>query len=360
MRIKLYSSVVAVALSLALTVNAEPAAAYNHDASEGSASGLAGTDYATASQAEAAAADQIRAAAKQQRMVMAQASQDANATREEQFRTATLLNRLQYASKGENRAERGLVICSSDADPKVLEAGQEDLSIMGRILEKALAHADEDEDHQAMGIKIFNFGNSDSPKNLLIQGYGAIFMLNVNFPLAGPVKKVDDAETKEHANSPWDETKHELYGDPSDAANAGDAKPEFDPAQVENLKKALTSALKNASNIRNLKSDETVTLVVSTESGGNAPHFAFHKDQKGGRVGGGGMSTSSTGTVTVSGGGYGGPVPPGAAWVGSSSSGHSSGGPVLTIRAKKSDIDAFGKGKLNLEEFRGKTTVLLY
>jgi hypothetical protein len=33
---------------------------------------------------------------------------------------------------------------------------------------------------------------------------------------------------------------------------------------------------------------------------------------------------------------------------------------VLTIRAKKSDIDAFAKGKANLDEFRKKATVLIY
>ena len=33
---------------------------------------------------------------------------------------------------------------------------------------------------------------------------------------------------------------------------------------------------------------------------------------------------------------------------------------VLTIRAKKSDIDSFAKGKLNLEEFRNKAAILLY
>jgi hypothetical protein len=33
---------------------------------------------------------------------------------------------------------------------------------------------------------------------------------------------------------------------------------------------------------------------------------------------------------------------------------------VLTIRVKKSDIDAFAKGKSNLDDFRKRATVLIY
>jgi hypothetical protein len=33
---------------------------------------------------------------------------------------------------------------------------------------------------------------------------------------------------------------------------------------------------------------------------------------------------------------------------------------VLTIHAKKSDIDAFAKGKINSDEFRKKASVLIY
>jgi hypothetical protein len=188
----------------------------------------------------------------------------------------------------------------------------------------------------------------------LIEGYGAIFMLNVNFPLAGTTEKTNDADVKERTSSPWDETKNELYGGPSEGHSVK-ARREFNPAQLENLKKALIGALKNASNIRNLKSDESVTVVVSTESGGSSARFFVHTDQKGkfggdGGFGGSGGGSSASGT----------PPPPGVTWIGSPNSGHQSSSPTLTIRAKKSDIDAFSKGKLNLEEFRNKVAVLLY
>lgn len=32
----------------------------------------------------------------------------------------------------------------------------------------------------------------------------------------------------------------------------------------------------------------------------------------------------------------------------------------MTIRARKSDIDAFAKGKINLDEFRKKAVITIY
>jgi uncharacterized membrane protein YgcG len=262
-----------------------------------------------------------------------------------------------------NRAPRGLVICSSAADAKTLAAGEEDLSIMSRILEKAAAQPRENEEREAMGIQLFTMGNDGGVKNLLIEGYGAVFMLNVNYPLIGPATKVDEDETKDRTNSAWDETKHELYGQPSGDANAG-SRQEYDPKRVENLKNALLAALKNASNIRNLKSDESVTVVVTSEGSGQFSLRTEPRGRKPGSASGSGGGGGGSGSSSGSGGGGGfGPFGGGGSWLSSGAGGNqgpAASGAVLTIRAKKSDIDAFAKGKLTPEEFRNKSTVILY
>lgn len=268
------------------------------------------------------------------------------------------------------RGDSPLIIRSSETDAKTLAAAQEDMTIMGRILEKSLSGRDEDERPEAMGIKLITvIGGRGGVRSMQIEGYGAIFMLNVNFPLVGPANKSDEGENKEPTNSTWDEAKREVYGQPGGADGnpfaARFLKEEFDPKRVEKLKDALLDALKNASNMRNLKPDESVTVVVRSGAGRMGSPMRVHVGTKGGGSGG---YNWNLGGVRVDGGGGGGsvPPPPAVAW-----GPYPAGGmktvtvdgaveSVLTIRAKKSDIDAFAKGKSNLDEFRKRATVLIY
>jgi hypothetical protein len=358
MKTILYSGAVVAALCLLTSARADVTSPRSEDPLAAMSADYAAAQRAAADVSASArdVAEQARAVATQQRIVIAQASQDANSF-------DMRLRKIQPTIQSDvdfnfipSHADRGLVICSSGADPKILAEGQEDLTIMGRILEKAFYQVSGDEARQAMGIRIFAFGNSEAPRNLLIQGYGAVFMLNVNFPLAGTMENTNAADTKVRTNSPWDETKHELYGGPSAEGNVSGVRQEYDGARVESLKKILITALKNASNIRNLKSDESVTLVVTSEGGRSPGHAVARYEQKLSRIGGGGSAGNSGG-----GGGS------GASWKATSLVDGSAGSmtsqansPMLTIRAKKSDIDAFAKDKMNFEEFRNKTAVLLY
>ena len=268
------------------------------------------------------------------------------------------------------RGDSPLIIRSSDSDAKTLAAEQEDLTIMGRILEKSLAGRGEDERPEAMGIKLITVGVSGGVRSMQIEGYGAIFMLNVNFPLVGPTNKTDEGESK-GSNSTWDEAKREVYGQPGGADGnpfgARFPKEEFDPKRVEKLKDSLLDALKNASNLRNLKPDESVTVVVRSSAGRMGGPVRVHVGPKGGGSG----FTWNLGAVRVGGGGESGgapniPEPPPAMRGGSYAQGMGMGDgggsaeSVLTIRLKKLDIDAFAKGKATPDDFRRRATVLIY
>ena len=316
-----------------------------------------------------------------------------------------------YSYGSSDRNDHSLVIRSSETDAKTVAADEEDLNIMGRILEKAIATAGESEDHQAMGIRVFTSSSSSSPKNLEIEGYGAVFFLNVGFPLTGPQKKTDDGAAKEPANSTWDEARRELYGPApgrGERVGSGFGHAGYDPKRVDGLKDSLLEALKNASNIRNLKSDENVTLVVKSggEGMGGFESYSPYSYQQ--RITGISTRTPISAVVSVA------PAPPeppaapatpadparpvqasgsggggssGGAGGGGSSGGSGGGGgsgarggaapkrhsfattlnkinggegAVLTIRARKADIDAFAKGKLSFDEFKNKAAIQIY
>ncbi|PYM10436.1 MAG: hypothetical protein DME18_16285 [Verrucomicrobia bacterium] len=260
-------------------------------------------------------------------------------------------NRLQHVvRKGSGGPGRALVIRTSDADAKAQGNLEEDLAVMSRIFDKTLAQKlDEDRQNRFMGINVL-FGPGSSPiRSIYLEGYGALFLLNVNFPLLPPPEKPEQTKDKSETDSTWEKAKRELYGQ-HDAwsqvgsafkfSMAGGAEQEYDEKKVEDLKEGLLEAIKNATNIRNLKSDETITVCVfggASAAPGKAKAAAKTKrvtvapDDEGNQVL---LEDREDGTPTH--------------------------GTIMTIRAKKSDADAFARGKLNLNDFRKKTSITTY
>ena len=244
------------------------------------------------------------------------------------------------------------MIPKDPSDAKSLDETEEDLNIMARILEKAASTRDQRNAH-AMGI-IINapFSGRVLPQNLYLEGYGALFLLNVNYPLLPPPSpKPEEAETKEPTNSEWEEARRELYRPPgwtfeydwSDKAPGvvgalpGISGEKYDAGKVETLKKELISALKNAAHIRKLKSDETVVIVVAGR-GVSAQSKPIPVESKPA------PKTATRARV----------VPARPLRLGSETP-----GTKLILRARKSDIENFQKEKLSLAEFRKKVSIML-
>jgi hypothetical protein len=236
--------------------------------------------------------------------------------------------------------EHPLIITSSQPDEKSIATLDEDLNIMARVLAKSIEHGADESERKALGIQLWTFGGARNPRNLYIDGYGAIFMLNVNIPLLAPPSKPQVEDKKEETSSTWEEARNELYG-----RNEGRSQlrrfridrragPPFDADRVEELKKDLTEALKNATHIRGLKNDDHVTIVVQgAGSNANVGHV-FKYGTKG--------ELEQSDVFGLAGAGTGG------------------GRSVMTLRAKKSDIDAFAKGKTELDDFRKKVSISVY
>ncbi|MGO9199285.1 MAG: hypothetical protein ACLQM8_01945 [Limisphaerales bacterium] len=282
-------------------------------------------------------------------------------------------------------AARSLIIPKDTAEPKDLANLDEDLKIMAHILQKA-AGGDAEKSPNAMGIFIRRqvFDRASVPQNLYLEGYGALFFLSVNYPLVEPPARKAESETKEESNSDWEAARRELAqpsGPPGfnflheqllieDRGAAQESA--YDADKVETLKGDLIAALKNASHIRRLKADETVTVVVAGLSGkGGAKIRGARTTRHAGGGVGGGMAGGGVGGG-MPGGGMGGGM--GGGGMGSMSGDSMSirGGIVtwtrravadsrgsrLILRARKSDVDSFQKDKLSLDDFRKKVTVI--
>lgn len=229
-----------------------------------------------------------------------------------------------------------VLIIPKDASKGAPEADQEDWQIMQRILEKAVSQRDGPK--RAMGISVrVQFPGMGEPRDVYLEGYGAIFFLDVGFPLTPPTSMKEDAQPKDNTSAEWDEAKREL-NHPSEpfvfnwSESDGPRAPreDYSADKVEDLKKNVLLALKNAAHIKALKSDETITIIVT----GAAP----------------------TGKVKLKGrpSSDGNPNPP------SRRENEDKKVARLLVRAKKSDAESFLKEKLNLEDFRKKATVFIY
>jgi hypothetical protein len=210
---------------------------------------------------------------------------------------------------------------------------------MARVLDKSVDRGSHDEDRKAMGIQLWATGGGNRARNLYIEGHGAIFILNVPFPLVAPPSKPQVEEKKEAASSTWEEARNELYGREEERGpgkrKSGDKRPAppYEAERVEDLKKDIAEALKNATHIRGLKDNETVTVVVQGSGSGTI--------QRARAAGPKGDGEDVFAFAFAPGGGGG-------------------ARSVMTLRAKKSDIDAFAKGKTELDDFRKKVSIAAY
>jgi hypothetical protein len=197
---------------------------------------------------------------------------------------------------------------------------------------------------------LFSSGSNKTGR-MYLQGYGALFLMNVDIPLSAPPeaeKQEQKDPEKENIDQVWEKTRQEIYepqktGRRTISAERKQAK--YDAEKVENLKTTLIESLKHAANIRILKPDESVILsitgsvtsdkIVSVQALPGTNQTLVIQESEGKKI-----------TRVYEGG-----LPDG---IGISSP------TVLVIRAKKSDIDSFAEGGLNLDSFRQRVQILSY
>ena len=246
-----------------------------------------------------------------------------------------------WSSRRSSSTGTVLVIPAAEFKTEEVLAISDDISVMSRIFEKNLQQA-----HiEPVGTRLFVSSNDvlrtffgrggGAIQTMYLQGYGALFLMKVDFPLSPPLQVEEEKETKEEEADPvWERTRREMY-EPEEARGRRADQPEqkYDTEKVEKLKTTLVKTLKHAANIRTLKPDESVILAVtgSGESSGGITAIATTKIV--------GHEDHNTRIVEE------------LAPRGSSPT-------MIVIRAKKSDIDGFAKADLDFDQFRQRTQIL--
>jgi len=234
---------------------------------------------------------------------------------------------------------RTLIIPTGEMDRKTADSLEEDLAVMSRLLSKAAPRKSDDAELSAMSIPLTTYTPSSGVRNLYLEGYGAVFLLSVRFPLVPPPDKPEQPKAKEATSTDWDKAWKELYGPKGDEDHLRHVygrqlrtkTEEFDAEKLEELKTSILQALKNATHVRQLGQDESVAVVVT---GGDTGRMEM--------VLATGVAVSQRKTFLMG------------------DAGTATGGSTMVIRVKKPDVDAFAKGDLDLDGFRKKATILVY
>ncbi len=228
---------------------------------------------------------------------------------------------------------RTLVLPMGDAGA---DAGsvREDLTIMGRVLEKAL-HPEAERRSNPFRLEFGNLrmGGKNELDALYLEGYGAVFLLEVDYPLApAPVGDKDAAVGAAEVDEAWEEARREVRGrkGPEPFPNPRERQgPVYEEQRVEGVKVRLLEALRQGRNIRALRPDETLTVVISGAApAGKVRERARAPRREGGRGGGEREEVREE---------AGGNLP--------------ATGSVMTLQVKKSELEQLAKESLKWDEF---------
>jgi len=219
----------------------------------------------------------------------------------------------------------------------------EDVTVMRRILENKLRQANllppagPFSHLVGYAYPYFAGGDGDAGRSMYLQGYGLLYVMDVDYPLA-PGLQAEPNETPEpklEGDPLWARTRDEIYQPQrlDRKKGAGESRPTYSAEKVENLTTAVVQTLVHAANIRCLAPEESVILRLtgSPESAGETIAI----------TGTGQIVVKSNNDVRI----VEGPLAETAQT-------------VLTIRAKQADIKARAEGKLTDEQFRQRVQIL--
>ncbi len=226
------------------------------------------------------------------------------------------------------------VIPWGEVKPEKLTEAIEDMSVMSGIFARELREGGLIEKRE--GYKIFPLFGRDVPniRSIYLEGYGALFLIDVDFPLAPAEEVEQDKRGKSGLDKVWVQAKRELYsGHQTPEADSGCPKPEYDPRKVATLKtKLIDVSLKHASNIRGLVDKDWIVVTVSGWGGRVREARLKFLDRKG-QIIVPALSAEKTDFTPRT---------------------------VLVIRARKADVDLFAKGELDLDGFRSRLETVMY
>jgi hypothetical protein len=248
---------------------------------------------------------------------------------------------------------RPLVVQFTPTEASFVTGMEEDLAIMTRVFEKALGQLREATSVSKLGIQMMLTGSAPSIRASYVEGFGALFMIKVNFPVVEMSATVEN-KTAAAPSSDWEQAKRDLAGGGARSEYAIDSNPQYDPNLVSNLTKSLIKTLNNAAHIRQLKPDDFIAVTVfgspaSTALAQLKMTATRDNEAKDSSAAVAGATPSLHLTAKNNKGGYVAFRTPTA-----------SQGTVLAFRVKRADVDAFAKGELTPEQFESRVSTHTY
>lgn len=235
--------------------------------------------------------------------------------------------------------ETVLVVPGPDLLPEVIPNVAEDLTVMCRIFDKALHPSGRSTGRSAYprtgDVPLFGrllAAQSARTQGLYLDGYGAVFFVQADFPLVAPPREKEAVKTDESADRVWSQTMNELRGqqEPADDTETG---PAYDAQKVDNLKTLLVKTLRHAANLR-VHAQDRITIVVGHPASASSPGLVQMQIRN--RFG---QDPRSLVPIRDHRGPDAAEADPAA---------------TLVLRAAKADIDDLAAGKLTADQFAAK------
>ena len=258
---------------------------------------------------------------------------------------AVTLGHLPYFQQGGSGGV--LVIPSAEMKVENLAGITEDMRVMSRIIDKKVSQSNL---VTSRGRRLVDFNinpflgrGNRTTEAIYLEGYGALFLMKVNILLSLPPETEQKEKTKEDTDPVWSQMRREMYEPEETRGSRTNERPEekYDAEKVETLKTNLIKTLKHATNIQALKPEQLVILTVIGDRHGSTATVTQSISYGRGTGSRTGSRTGRTGIFQATPEVKTGSLPP----------------TVLTISAKKSDIDAFAKGELDYDQFRQRTGI---
>jgi len=253
---------------------------------------------------------------------------------------------------GASRAADVLVVPAGQMSIEDLSDATEDMMVMERILQTKLGTAPSTRSAgYTSGYGVY--GNwmsmgldARALQSVYLQGYGALFTMEVDYPLApGPETQDETSEPENQSQEDplWRQMQMEvLHSETAERRQApSEEGPKYSAEKVEALRTNAVETLKHASNIRVLKSDDVVVVTIT----GIAP---AHIESVTSALGSKDIIVAMNGTTQV----YEGGLPENIALAVVPT--------ALTLRAKVVDIKSYAAGDLNTEQFRDRVQILYH
>lgn len=230
-----------------------------------------------------------------------------------------------------------LVIPTADAAPERIAETTEDLRVMLQILREKLS-----EPRMIRGV-LRDYGSllgeDRRAEAIYLEGSAALFVIGADFPPSSPAQQPGEGEPPsrpqgEAADPVWQRARQKLY---SPGAGTPSPSGQMQTMTFEQFQEELLRSLKHAANIRHIDPNELVVLTLVAQNGdadraGEAEIMEQYK-----RIYGADSVDSMLG-------------------IGRSARSAA----VLTMQAKKADIDAFAQGTLDFDQFRQKVRSFTY